>query len=285
MIHDEETTEKIFHEAFNTRDIARFMELMFPPEWSALRARIIESGATMSKDLCDWAPRWSPVPPTVRGDADALEGRVRSCIYRMHDCLHNLWGLPIPGAEFSKADFYVYKRSQMCGEVAVLTLTEFAFCKSLLDRHPSLRDILWSRDALAMLDGPMRGRSLVQVAARLDGMLHKWAHPQWVREHAASLSFAAYYVPMLEHDRRAIDHNWELMKAAQWRPVGAPNARYSTDTDGLELTTWMIDDFQHLMDTDHVVDEELAAFNRGRRAGIVLPKGWNEPDAVLIPDP
>jgi len=83
--------------------------------------------------------------------------------------------------------------------------------------------------------------------------------------------------PMLEHDRRCIDHNWELMKTSGWRPVEAPNVRYSPALSGLELTTWMVRDFHHLLDTDPDVDEPLASFNRERRASIVLPEGWNEP--------
>lgn len=44
------------------------------------------------------------------------------------------------------------------------------------------------------------------------------------------------------------------------------------------LTTWMINDFYHLMDTDNVVDEPLAVFNRNIRANIVLPDTWNQPN-------
>ncbi len=59
-----------------------------------------------------------------------------------------------------------------------------------------------------------------------------------------------------------------------------PNARYNPHTDGLERPVWMIQDFFHLMDTDSVVDEPLANFNRERRAGLVLPEGWNAPELV-----
>lgn len=232
----------------------------------------------MSQDLVPWAPRWSQIPPTVRGNSEApLEMWVRSCLFRAHDCLHQLWGLSVPGPEFSKQDFYVYKRSQMCGEMIVLTLTEFVLAKHMWNMHPEIRPILWSRDALAMLRGPLRGRSTLQIAARLDGVLHKGVRPDWLRNHPPSVSFADYYMPMLEHDRTCIDWNWSLMKRANWRPVGAPNARYSTHTDGLELTTWMAEDFLHLLDTDPVVDVALACFNQSRRVGIRLPDGWNAP--------
>lgn len=269
-------TEDAFNEAFHTRDIEHFMKLIFPPEWAAISARIIESGATMSPNICPWAPRWSPIPPTIRKGSSELATSVKSCIYRVHDCLHQLWGLPIPGPEFSEKDFFVYKRAQMCGEVAVLTMTEFVFCDRMREIHPELRELLNNRNALLMLDGPLAGRTVSQIAARLDTLLHKKLRPKWVREHINSIAFCDDYVPMLEWDRQAIDRNWALMVDNNWRPDGAPNARYSLETDGLELTAWMIDDFYHLMDTDSVVDKQLACFNRHRRAGIELPKGWNK---------
>lgn len=268
-------THQTFFKAFHARDIEYFMWLVFPPEWSAIRARILETGVTMSTDPCPWAPRWSPVSPTVRTGRSELATYVKSVIYRAHDCLHQLWGLPIPGKGFSEEDYYVYKRSQMCGEVAVLTLTEFALVNRLQQIHPTLGPMLQTRNALPMLEGPLRGRSIEQIAARLDTLLHKKRRPKWVREHKCSTLFCDDYVPMLEGDRQAIDHNWSLMKANSWRPVGAPNSRYSQQTDGLELTTWMIRDFYHLMDTDPVVDEALMRFNQSRRAGIVLPDTWN----------
>jgi len=274
-------TRERFYEAFHTHDVARFLELVFPPEWKPVAARILESGVTIAEEMCPWAPRWSPVPPTVRlgrpgSPEQGLATLVKSCIYRAHDCLHQLWGLPLPGQEYTEEDFFVYKRSQMCGEVAVLTLTEFVLCDRLRQLHPELSNILQTRNALAMLDGPLRGRSLEQIAARLDTLLHKQMRPKWVREHAPSMAFCDDYIPMLEHDRRAVDHNWALMKATKWDPKGLPDARYSQKTDGLELTLWMIRDFQQILDTGESVDSSLREFNLTRRAGLVLPQGWNE---------
>lgn len=272
-------TKELFKEAFETRDIQRFMTLVFPPEWAAVTARIMESGVTMSMDLCSWAPRWSPVPPTIRTGPDELSTWVKSCIFRAHDCIHQLWGLPTPGSDqFTEEDFYLYKRAQMCGEVAVLTLTEFVLVKRFAEMHPVLQPLLWKRNALPMLDGPLRNRTLQQITARLDTLLHKKLRPKWVREHPISMAFCDDYVPMLEDDRRAIDHNWDLMKMAKWLPTGAPNARYSKETDGLELTMWMINDFFHLLDTDAMIDAGLVSFNRERRSLIILPKSWNEPN-------
>lgn len=262
--------------AFETRDIREFLALVFPPEWASVAARIAESGVTMSDGPCAWAPRWSPVPPTVRVGPTTHETAVKSCIYRAHDCIHQLWGLPLPSADFSEEDFYVYKRAQMCGEVAVLTLTEFLLCSRLLESGWP-RETITRRNAVPMLEGPLRGRSVEQIAARLDEILHKKIRPKWLRDSVPASAFADDYVPMLEHDRRCIDHNWQLMKVSNWRPCEAPNVRYSPSLSGLELTTWMVRDFYHLLDTDPDVDEPLAAFNRERRASIVLPAGWNEP--------
>jgi hypothetical protein len=200
---------------------------------------------------------------------------MKSCIYRVHDCIHQLWGLPLPSERLDEDDFYTYKRSQMCGEVAVLTLTEFEFAGHWYGERDDLRPMLAARNALPMLHGPLQGKTTQQIAQRLDDLLHKKSRPRWVREHAASSAFVEDYVPMLEHDRLNIDHNWRLMKEAGWRPTGAPNSRYSPHLDGLELTQWMIADFFHLRDTDEEVDGPLRDFNRGRREGIVLPAGWN----------
>lgn len=267
--------EDMFETAYATRDIARFLTILFPPEWASLTARIIESGAEFSETPCAWAPRWSKIPPTTRNGKTQLQARIKSCIFRVHDCLHQLWGLPIPNA-FSEEDFYLYKRAQMCGEVAVLTLTEFVFCKHLYDTfdEPEVRSLIMSRNALPMLNGPLAGKTTLQIAMRMDELLHKQRRPRWVRDHTESTAFVDDYVPMLARDREDIDHNWKLMAATNWFPEGAPNARYSRNLDGLELTAWMITDFYHQMDTDPVVDTALRDFNRARRRRIQLPQGW-----------
>jgi hypothetical protein len=44
--------------------------------------------------------------------------------------------------------------------------------------------------------------------------------------------------------------------------------------DGLELTQWMISDFEHLLVTTPVVDQALCDFNMERRGRLVFPEGW-----------
>jgi hypothetical protein len=261
--------------AFKTTDARLFMDLIFPAKWRSISARIIETGVTLSSSNNQFAPRWTPVPPTIRHGKTDLETQVKSCIYRAHDLIHQLWGLPIPGSDFTEEDFYIYKRAQMCGEVVVLMFTEFILCKHLAALHPHIGAMILKRNALPMLHGPLQGRTPAQIAARLDNVLHQHKTPKWLREDASSVAFANDYVPMLERDRAMVDHNWALMKKLNWLPTGAPNSRYSPMLDGMELTLWMVNDFFHLMDTDATVDEGLVAFNQERRSNIKLPADWN----------
>ena len=177
---------------------------------------------------------------------------------------------------FAKDEYYVYKRSQMCGEVAVITISEFIFGKYVYDNYESLRPFLRKRCAIPMLEEPLKNKSLIELGMRMDSILHKKIKPRWVREHKESSSFADYYIPMLEADRKGIDNNWEVMKRNNWIPVGAPNSRYSENMDGLETTLWMLNDFQHLMNTDDKIDYELTKFNANRRRNIVFPDGWGK---------
>lgn len=271
-------TDSIFMNAFRSRDVGHFLRLLFPPAWSGVIARIEETGAhfQIREDApCHWAPRWSPIPLTIRKGANEEETAIKSCIFRVHDCIHQLWGLPLPSGRMDESEFYMYKRAQMCGEVAVLTLTEFNFCNHLYETYPETRELIWKRNAIPLLRGPLNGKSTLQIALRLDDILHKKSRPKWLRESKEATAFADDYVPMLEADRLNIDHNWKIMKEKKWRPIGAPNSRYNQNLDGLELTTWMINDFFHLCDTDSVVDVGLREFNIERRSWIEIPDGWN----------
>jgi len=262
--------------ASQTQDIEEFMQFVFPSAWKGIAARILETGATFADGMCKWAPRWSKIPQTKRRGENKVEDAFKSIIFRVHDCIHQLWGLPHP-TNFSEDEFHYYKRTQMCGEVAVLTLTEFLFVSHLFSSYPRQRDLLWNRNALPLMgkDGPLAGKSTVQVAMRLDDLLHKKSRPKWVRDNKHAIAFVDDYVPMLEKDREQIDHNWAAMQAANWFPTNAPKARFGRHLDGLELTIWMIEDFLHLMSTDPTVDTALMEFNRERRSKIVLPQGWD----------
>ena len=265
-----------FVAASETTDVKTFLELMFPEEWQPVAARIVESGVQFADGICDWAPRWSKIPFTIKKGHSILEAALKSNLFRVHDCIHQLWGLPIPSKDFTEEDFFLFKRAQMCGEVAVLTISEFMLASHLYENYSTTRHLLDKRCAISMLKSPLKGKSPIDVAMRLDDVLHKKNRPKWLRDHPDSIKFADYYVPMLEADRQGIDNNWECMKRHQWIPTQAPNSRYSNNLDGLELTLWMVTDFYHQMKTDTKIDYALAEFNRERRSHIIFPEGWGK---------
>ena len=263
--------------AYNSTDLKEFMELVFPKKWTPLIARIIESGATY-KENDKFAPRWSTIPFTERKGKADIESQLKSIIFRVHDCLHQLWGLSTPDT-FDNDEFYNFKRMWMCAEIAVLTITEFFFCQWLYDTQPHLREILEARNTLLFkATSPLRNKDMQSTAARLDELLHKKTIPKWVRDNPHGMIFIEDFVPMLEQDRTKIDCNWALLKQQDNKDYlkDLSNQRYSKDLDGLELTVWMIKDFEHLLNTGDEIDIGLAKFNANRRDNINLPDLWNQ---------
>lgn len=271
-----------FEKAFNTTDLEEFISLTFPDEWQPLVARIMESGVTFGdvENQPQFAPKWSMIPFTKRFGETEPETWVKSCLFRVHDVLHQLWGLPVPN-EFTKQSFYNFKKSWACAEIAVLTLTEFVYADWLYQTQAEwVKNLLDGRNAILMKNTTeLSGKSTRDIAIRLDGLLHKKLRPLWVRDNEHAMKFCDDYVPMLEEDRTNIDWNWELLKKQPKRFFKKlPNQRYSNNLDGLELTAFMIDDFYHLLNTDTTIDKTLMNFNRERRKDIVMPDGWNQPD-------
>lgn len=130
-----------------------------------------------------------------------------------------------------------------------------------------------------LLREDLRDRTLPEIAARFDSMLHRVTREKWVRDSPVATKFVDYYAPMLERDRQEIDHNWKLLATERPRSlVGAPETRYDPTLDGQELTVWMIRDFEHLRRSGTRVDRALAAFNRKRRDKIRLPDKWGQVD-------
>jgi hypothetical protein len=261
--------------AYEAQTIREFVRYAFPENMVGVGSRIIEFGTEFDPHFNKWAPRWSGVPRTERkARVGGLEQIVASVLYRTHDVIHNLWGLPQVDP-MNPEDCAVYKRTQMCGEVAVLTLTEFMFAK-FWATDPSLIPILNRRNALPMMNGPLFGLTIREIGARLDGILHQRLGnpPLWVRDHKESSAFVADYGRLLEADRNMIDGCLEEMRKTGWRPPSGPSFRPSHNLDGLELTLWMIDDFNSQAKTHSHIDEDLAEFNKKRRAGILFPPGW-----------
>lgn len=268
--------KEILKSAFNTRNVEEFISLVFPSEWAGVGARIIETGVEFSDSKGPWAARWTSIPPTVKKGNNNFETHVKSIFFRLHDCLHQLFGIPVPES-FSDDEFYSFKRSVMCSEIAVLTLTEFLFGKWLYDNLDEAKELIESRNAIPMLMGPLAGKSILEIAMRMDGLLHKGAYPKWVREHDPSVRFCEDYVPMLQNDRDDLDHQWEVMKSNNWTPgSNTMNIRYDKNLDGLELTAFMIKEFLHQCRTSPHIDRPLVEFNRSRRALIKLPDNWHK---------
>lgn len=267
--------------AYNSTNLKDFLFEVFPDEWSPIVARIIESGAEYNKSEDKFAPRWSSIPLTIRKSKRDIkeETYLKSIIFRVHDCIHQLWGLPIPKA-FNEDNKYIFKRMWMCAEVATLTITEFIYCKWLYDTQDSLREMLEFRNTLLFRETTeLKYKTPIQLAARLDQLLHKKIRPKWIRDNKYAMIFVDDYVPMLEQDRINIDHNWKLLceqKDKKYLKI-LPNQRYSSKLDGLELTQWMVSDFYHQLDTDSDIDEQLAEFNKERRKKVTLPDTWNYP--------
>lgn len=266
--------------AFETRSLEEFMLQVFPEEWDPIAARILETGAYF-EETDKFAPRWSSLPFTTRvsKNGDLVETHFKSMIFRVHDCLHQLWGLPIP-EKFDEDEYYYFKRMWMCAEVAVLTITEFFYCKWLYDTQPHLRKYLEDRNTLLFKDSTLlKTRNMFETANILDELLHKKIQPKWVRDNVHAKIFVEDFVPMLEQDRINIDHNWKLLVEQKEKDylTKIPNQRYGRDLTGREFTQWMIEDFQHLLKTGIDVDYGLALFNQKRRRNLNLPETWNYP--------
>jgi len=262
--------------AFYARNLPDFLRFALPNEWGGVKRAILESGAWMTTRKVKWAPRWSGIHMTLKtGDSEDIVA-VKSVLYRAHDCLHQLWGLPLPGQ--NDDDFYEYKRSQMCGEVAVLYLVEFVLAQYYWDHIPEVRPYLEKRCAMHMNRTVFKGKRPEEIAARLDGILHRHHRPRWVRNDPKCSAFADYYVPMFEEDRGTCDHNWALLqedvRACRSVSLNAPITRYDRKLDGLELTQWMVRDFHHLLRSGSTVDTRVQEMNRKRRSQIVLPEDW-----------
>ena len=271
--------------AFNCTDLGEFLLMVFPKEWAPVAARIVESGAYFVESKegeggDKFAPRWTPVPLTVRKSKRGLEAETqfKSIIFRVHDCLHQLWGLPVPRA-WDETERYYFKRMWMCAEVAVLTITEFFYCQWLHETQPHLRAFLENRNTLLFKNTTLlRTRTMLETANILDELLHKKIQPKWVRENPHALIFIEDFVAMLEYDRVNIDWNWTLLLGQKDKSylAGLSTQRYSREKTGREFTEWLLADFQHTLATGTDIDEGLAAYNRKRRNAIDLPPSWNE---------
>lgn len=277
--------------AFLTRDVAEFMDLVFPPSWGGIKARIIETGVIFLDGKDDegmekFALGWSFITPTMRMSkrGNIKETWLKSIIFRVHDVLHQLFSLFVPQT-WDDEELYSLKRMWMCAEVSVLTLTEFVYCQWLYDTQPHLREFLEHRNTLLFKNTTqLSGKTPQDTASVLDQLLHLKARPKWVTDSEYGVKFLDDFVPMLEEDRVNIDHNLRILREQTDKEYlkFMPTPCYGKHLDGRELTVWMIRYFETLMDTGSEPDMMLAEFNQSRRSHINLPDSWNHPDTTEI---
>jgi hypothetical protein len=268
--------------AFYAQTAEAFLLEAFPRHWGALVARIIETGAEFSQtmDMNGFAPGWSSIPETIRYSKSGNEEETyfKSMIFRVHDFMHQLWGLPVPHNLNDDKEREYFKRMWMCAEVSVLTVVEFFYCQWLFDTQPHLRQFLIARNTLLFKrTTELRNKTMEQTALRLDQLLHKKTKPRWVMENKHGVEFLRDFVEMLEYDRVNIDHDWRLLRDQSDTSylMDLPNQSYSEHLDGVELTSWMIRHFEHLLDTSTRIDRGLQKFNCERRKNVKLPHDWN----------
>lgn len=273
--------------AFQTRDVAEFMDLVFPPSWGGIKARIIETGVIFVDEndarekVEKFALGWSFITPTMRMSKrdNERETWFKSIIFRVHDVLHQLFSLFVPKT-WDDQELHSLKRMWMCAEVAVLTLTEFVYCQWLYDTQEHLREFLEHRNTLLFKNTTqLSGKSPQDIASVLDQLLHLKARPKWVTDSDHGLKFLEDFVPMLQEDRINIDHNLRILREQKNKEYlkFMPTPCYGWHLDGRELTVWMIKYFETLLDTGSEVDWMLTSFNQTRRSHINLPDSWNSP--------
>lgn len=275
--------------SYNETDLERFMRITFPRQWAPLIARILETGAVY-EETSKFAPKWSTVPFMERKGSTDTETQLKSVLFRVHDCLHQLWGLPIP-EKFDEDDRREFKKMWMCAEVAVFTISEFFYAQWLYDTQPYLRDYLEKRNTLLFKNAPqMRNLSIRDTMMMVDHLLHQCQKkqfdaetrysllPDWVKKNKHAMIFVEDFSAMLRQDRVNIDCNWALLLQQKDKSYlqHIPNQSYSRQLEGLQLTLWMADNFENQLNTGLEVDRELAMFNQERRRKVNLPDGWNE---------
>lgn len=276
--------------AFESRNVAEFMDLVFPSSWGGIKARILETGVMFEEGDPNeekFALGWSFIRPTMRLSKRENERETwfKSIIFRVHDVLHQLFSLFVPSRWDDEEELRHLKRMWMCAEVAVLTLTEFVWCQWLYDTQPHLREFLEHRNTLLFKNTTqLAEKTPKEIASVLDQLLHLKARPKWVTENPHGLEFLRDFVPMLQVDRVNIDYNFELLIAQRDKEYlkHMPRPCYGKELDGRELTVWMIKYFELMKNTGDTVDEELATFNRERRSKLNLPDGWNNPPQSRI---
>lgn len=274
-----------FLSAFNSRDVEEFLFLCFPPAWSNAANRIIASGAQFGPIDAPWYAGWSTIPPTIRVGSTPEETAMKSIIYRVHDCIHNLWPNPLPSMfdSFDEEHRSSLKRAIISAEIAVLTITEFFYCKWIYNTYPELRECILKRRAISVYPSD----SMIETAVFLDAILRggEWLW-LWTTQPEAE-EFQKDYVRMLDEDRKSADKCWEAIcthkdewiKLSLRCSAGRGLRGFVPPHLGpLETTLFMVVDFQQSAerkDTHPVLYTDYARkCNQENRQNFILPSWW-----------
>lgn len=280
--------------AYNETDLETFMRMTFPPHWESLIPRILETGA-IYEETSKFAPRWSPIPFTRRFGSAGKETSLKSIIFRVHDCLHQLWGLPIPkigdDEKKNEKERISFKKMWMCAEMTVLTIIEFFYTQWLYDTQPYLREFLEKRNTLLFKHTTqLSNASMEETAIVLHQMLYEACDDidklsLWIRENEYAMIFYKDFSEMFRQDRKNIDCNWVLLMQQEDKKYlqNVPHQTYDKDLDGLQLTLWMIKHFNIMLGTGHDIDVGLMKYNQSRRQSVNLPDTWN--DGIMPGEP
>lgn len=261
--------------AYKSETLLEFMKELYPVNWGGICARIIETGVSFTEEDEPWLIGVSDIQKTVRKGNTYVESILKSVLFMAHDTFHNLWGLPyIKDFDLNNQEFFM--KAQMCGEIAVLTVTEFILAKQIKKRHKELGSLIDKRNAVPMMNygEELYHLSPRDLATRLESILKDGKYQKWIYNTDTGMNFFNDYIPMLQKDIRNILQNWDTMKRYNFIPNALCNNRYNSNMSSSELTQWMLDDFMHQRNSDGNIDYELSEFNRNRRKRMVVPTEW-----------
>jgi len=183
----------------------------------------------------------------------------------MHDLFHQISPVEVSG-KYDEDSRVQFKKSSMCGEVAVLYLTEFRYAEALAEAKPEWEEDIRERKSLPLLDLMRRKGVLAwedQVAC-LDNLLYGDSFFPFLQGEPEVKDFIEDYWSMFERDRGFLDHNWELLKGDKWEPKRVIS--YDPTLNHLELTKHMVKIFLYIqMVMDVRLREDLRIQNMHMR--------------------
>jgi len=270
-----------FYYAYETDCILTFCNIMMGPSWSGIVARIMENGAQFNKhNKIDWLPGWSSISMTkkISKTNDSDEAIFKSLVYRFHDIIHNIWVFPNLKITSPKDEF-LYKKIQMAGEVATLTITEFFWLSNLHREVPyKWKVFIEKRNAHKIYGVPIKEEIIYDVGDYVSLMVGEGSI-KGAFSGTASEDFASDYFRMLEEDRSMIDENLSLIKMNNWSPSANKfyiPSRYDYDISEKKLVRSMLRNFMKYFENKRTsFNNSLRFSNLNRRYAMnPFPSGW-----------